>query len=151
MHFPAIWGWEVWGSTLENFEILRPENAISCNLRWWRSGGLPQKILKFQGLKMQFPAIWGWIFNYERKGNKGDLRGKKENKGKKIISKKGDIKEIKEVPGCLIFYSTSHFPAPNSYLPAPNLCLPCSFLLIFSFLPSLLGTYYKLSTLYPCN
>ena len=41
MQFPAILGWRSGGLSLENFEISRPENAISCNLRMETLGVYP--------------------------------------------------------------------------------------------------------------
>ena len=41
----------IWGSPLENFEILRPENAISCNLRMGSLRVYPRKFWNFKARK----------------------------------------------------------------------------------------------------
>ena len=56
MQFPAILGWRPGGLSLENFEISRPENAISCNLgnRMEVRGFIPRKFWNFKTWKCNF-------------------------------------------------------------------------------------------------
>ena len=54
MQFPAILGWRPGGLSLENFEISRPENAISCDLRMEVRGFIPRKFWNFKTWKCNF-------------------------------------------------------------------------------------------------
>ena len=102
MQSPAILGWRPGGLYLEIFEISRPENAISCNLRMETLGVYPQKILKFQGLKMQFPAIQGQTFlarTYSKKGHSRTFLARENLKFVKIKEIQGVFFKIKEIQG----------------------------------------------------
>ena len=46
--------WGSGGSPPENFEISRPENAISCNLRMWSLRVYPRKFWNFKARKCNF-------------------------------------------------------------------------------------------------